>query len=87
MLARSRRRCRRKNLFERIREGLFGWPANSRERANDGDPENQPRGRSHELGSELLEQRFVHPDAALEILNRKIFIRRMRPAIRQSEAT
>ena len=36
-------------------------------------------------GGQFLQNRFVHPDATLEIFDRKILVRRMRAAVRQSQ--
>src|SRR5262249_44559611 len=37
------------------------------------------------LSRYLLQQLFVHPDTAFQISEREIFVRRMRPAIGQSQ--
>lgn len=95
MFSRRRGRRRREDFFDLIAERLFGrGPGGEACQDYETCESRQSKGeyapsRRHCLNSLLLRQfrqnRFVQANAGVHVFERKILIRRMRPAIRKCE--
>jgi len=88
MLARGWGRSRRKNLSDLIAQRLLGASLAGSGDANassNHEKRSRPEFHQQRSSSQFLEHSLVDSDAGFEILQRKIFIRRMRPAILQRE--